>query len=70
LIVSALPGVNSIGGAPPGKYRPGIGGHSAPDSTATALSRRSVQQVLAARAAASGLVRAGPAVTGAERRAL
>ncbi len=43
--------MNSIGGARPGKYRPGIGGHSAPDSTATALSRRSVQQVLAARAA-------------------
>ena len=33
------------------KYRPGIGGHSAPDSTAAALILVSVQQVLATRAA-------------------
>lgn len=43
LIVSALPWVNGIGAAPPGKYFPGIGGRSAPDTTATALRRRSRQ---------------------------
>ena len=45
--MSAVPCTNSIGGARPGKYRPGIGGHSAPDSTATARTRWSVQQALA-----------------------
>ena len=51
LIVSALPCTNSIGGAARVKYCPGIGGHSAPESTAAAFTLLSVQQVLATRAA-------------------